>query len=105
MQRVLVTLRAGHRDGEVIPASAVRAVARRHSISSHNVIEILATMEIVEEDRPDLFNGWLDAKLTGLAAGLARETRRWALTLHDGGPRTPARSPHTAQTYLDRKST
>src|SRR5438477_434056 len=37
-------------------------------------------MEIVEEDRPDLFTGWLDAKLTGLAAGLARETRRWAIT-------------------------
>ena len=57
-------------------------------------------MEIVAEDRPDLFTSWLDAKLTGLAAGLARETRRWALTLHDGGPRTRARSPHTAQAYL-----
>ena len=100
MQRVLVTLLAGHRDGEVIAASAVRAVARRHSISSHDAIEILATMEIVAEDRPDLFTGWLDAKLAGLAAGLARETRRWALALHDGGPRTRARSPHTAQAYL-----
>ena len=38
MQRVLVTLLSGHRDGEVIAASAVRAVAGRHSISSHNVI-------------------------------------------------------------------
>jgi hypothetical protein len=100
MQRVLVTLLAGHGDGEVIAASAVRAVAGQHSISSHNVIEILATMEIVAEDRPDLFTSWLEVKLTGLAAGLARETRRWAVTLHDGGPRTRARSPHTAQTYL-----
>ena len=99
-QRVLVTLLAGHCDGEVIAASAVRTVARRHSISSQNLIEILATMEIVEDDRPDLFNGWLDAKLTGLAAGLARETRRWAITLHDGGPRIRARSPHTARAYL-----
>ena len=57
-------------------------------------------MEIVAEDRPDLFTSWLDAKLTGLAAGLARETRRWALTLHDGGPRTRARSPDTARAYL-----
>jgi hypothetical protein len=54
----------------------------------------------VDEDRPDLFTSWLDAKLTGLAAGLARETRRWAVTLHDGGPRTRARSPDTALTYL-----
>jgi len=100
MQRTLVTLLAGHRDGEVIAASAARTVARRHSVSSHNVIEILATMEIAAEDRPDLFTSWLDARLTGLAAGLARETRGWALTLHDGGPRTRARSPHPAQVYL-----
>ena len=63
-------------------------------------IEILATMQIVDEDRPDLFSGWLDARLTGLAAGIAREARRWAVTLHDGGPRTRARSPHTARAYL-----
>jgi hypothetical protein len=100
MQRVLVTLLAGHRDGEVIAASAVETVARRHSISSRNAIEILAAMELVAEDRPDLFTSWLDAKLTGLAAGLARETRRWAVTLHDGSPRTRARSPHTAQAYV-----
>jgi hypothetical protein len=45
MQRVLVTLLAGHRDGETVAASAVHAVAARHSVSSQNVIEILATME------------------------------------------------------------
>jgi hypothetical protein len=100
MQRVLVTLLAGHRDGETIAASAVHAVAGRHSISSPAAIEILATMGIVAEDRPDLFSGWLDARLTGLADGLARETRRWAITLHDGGPRTRPRSPGTARAYL-----
>jgi len=100
MQRVLVTLLAGHRDGETIAASAIRALAGQHSVSSRNVIEILATMEIVAQDRPDLFTSWLDARLTGLAAGLARETRRWAVTLHDGGPRTRPRSPHTARAYL-----
>ena len=100
MQRVLVILLAGHRDGEAITASVVHAVAGRHSISSPAAIEILATMGIVAEDRPDLFSSWLDAKLTGLAGGLARETRRWAITLHDGGPRTRARSPDTARAYL-----
>lgn len=54
----------------------------------------------VAEDRPDLFTSWLDAKLAGLATGLAREPRRWAVTLHDGGPRTRARSPHPAQAYV-----
>ena len=42
--------------------------------------------------------GWMPSS-TGLAAGLARETRRWAITLHDGGPAHPGtlpRTPHTA---------
>jgi len=100
MQRVLVTLLAGHRGSEAITASDVHAVARRHSISSHAAIEILAAMGIAAEDRPGLFTGWLDARLTGLADGLAREARRWAVALHDGGPRTRPRSPHTARAYL-----
>jgi hypothetical protein len=100
MQRVLVTLLAGHRDGEAVTASAVHAVAGRHSISSHITIEILTTMGIVEEDRPHLFSGWLDAKLADVATGLASEARRWAVSMHDGGPRTRARSPDTARAYL-----
>jgi hypothetical protein len=76
MQRVLVTLLADHRNGEVIAVSAVHAVARRHSISSHCALEILAAMEILADDRPGLFSGWLDAKLAGVAAGLASEARR-----------------------------
>jgi hypothetical protein len=100
VQRVLVALLAGHGGGEAISASAVHAVARRYSASIGIVIEILATMGIVEDDRPGLFSGWLDAKLDGLAAGLGSEARRWAITLHDGGPRTRARSPGTARAYL-----
>lgn len=100
MQRVLVTLLAGHRDGEIIAASAVRAVARRHSISHRAATEILTTMGILGEDRPDLFTTWLEGRLTGVAGGLAGEARRWALALHDGGPRTKARAPETARAYL-----
>jgi hypothetical protein len=93
-------LLAGHRDGEVIAVSAVHAVARQHSVSSHTATEILATMGVLDDDRPDLFRIWLDAKLAGLATGLAGETRRWAVTLHDGGPRARPRSPGTARAYL-----
>jgi hypothetical protein len=100
MQRVLVTVLASYRDGEAIAASAVHAIAGRHSISSHNAVEILATMGIMEEDRPALFSSWLDAKLAGLATGLGSEARRWAVTLHDGGPRTRPRSPVTARCYV-----
>ena len=100
MQRVLVAVLASYRDGEVIAVSVVRAVAGRYSISSHNAVEILATMGIMEEDRPALFNSWLDAKLADLATGLGNEARRWAVTLHDGSPRTLPRSPDTARCYV-----
>ena len=100
MQRVLVTLLAGHCDGELISASDAHAVASRYSIGSRLVTEILTTMEIVADDLPGLFSSWLDARLDGLAAGLGSEARRWAITLHDGGPRTRPRSPHTARAYL-----
>lgn len=100
MQRILVTLLAGYCDGEAISASAVHAVASRYSIGSRLVIEILAMMDIVADDRPGLFSSWLDARLVGLAAGLGSEARRWALSLHDGGPRTRPRSPDTARAYL-----
>jgi hypothetical protein len=46
------------------------AVAGWHSISSQAAIEILATMEIVAEDRPDLFISWLAAR-TCWSAGKA----------------------------------
>jgi hypothetical protein len=91
MQRVLVTLLAGHCDGEVISASAVHAVAGRHSASTHCALEIMAAMGILADDRPGLFSGWLDAKLSGLAEGLGSEARRWAVTLHDGG--APGHAP------------
>ncbi len=100
MQRVLVTVLVGYRDGDFIAASAVHAVASRHSTSTNAAAEILDTMGILDEDRPGLFPRWLDAKLDGLAAGLAGEARRWALALHDGGPRTRARAPATAQSYM-----
>jgi len=100
MQRVLVSVLADHRDGEVITASAVHKAATRHSLAGRSALEILATMGILTDDRPDLFTGWLDVQLDGLAAGLASEARRWALTLHNGGPRTRPRSPDTARACL-----
>jgi hypothetical protein len=100
MQRVLVTLLAGHCDGETVSTSAVHAVACPNNASTHSALEIMTAMGILADDRPDLFTGWLDAKLDGLAAGLASEARRWALALHDGGPRTRPRSPDTARAYL-----
>jgi hypothetical protein len=100
MQRILVTLLASHRDGETIAAPAVREVARRHSASAHCALEILAAMGILADDHPGLFTGWLEDKLAGLAPGLGSEVRRWAVALHDGGPRTRPRSPGTARAYV-----
>jgi hypothetical protein len=102
MQRTLVRLLAHHTAGDMVRASDVRAVASDHNTNTDHALEILRTMEIVADDRPTTFDAWLDAKLTGLAPAIARETGRWVRHLHDGGPRSRPRSPHTAATYLRR---
>ncbi|MFC4853966.1 integrase [Actinophytocola glycyrrhizae] len=101
-QRTLVRLLAHHTVGEHVRASDVRAVASGYSTNADYALEILRTMEHVVDNRPTTFDAWLDAKLTGLTPAIARATGRWARTLHDGGPRSRPRSPHTAATYLRR---
>ena len=102
MQRTLVRLLTHHTAGDMVRAADVCAVASGYSTNTDHALEILRTMEIVADDRPTTFDEWLDAKLTDLTPAIARETSRWARHLHDGGPRSRPRSPHTAATYLRR---
>jgi hypothetical protein len=100
LQRVLVALLAGHRDGEVILASDVAVIARRHYANIGHVTEIVRALGILDDDQPAAFSTWLDGKLDGMPAGIAAEAGRWARALHDGGARTKPRSEHTACAYL-----
>ena len=101
LNRSLVMALAGHRDGEMIRVSDVAPVLRRRYNSVGHLLEILAVMDILLDDREPVFERWLHGKTTGLAPAIGDHTRRWAKALHDGGPRTRARSELTVRSRVD----
>lgn len=100
MQRTLVRLLADYVEGDVVKASDVRAVASSFSANVNYTNEILDTMGVLVDDRPQVFELWLESKLADLAPGIHAEVGRWARTLSEGGPRSRARHPETARSYL-----
>ena len=99
MQRALVALLGHHRAGEQILASTVREVTAAFSVNIDLALEILQTMDVVDDDRPSGFARWLGPVLEPLSPAIARDVEAWAWHLHDGTPRSAARHPSTAQAY------
>ncbi len=102
LNRTLVMLLAGHRDGELIRSSEFYGVLRERGVSIQHTSEILARMGILDDDRPATcaFERWLAEKLDGLSSGIGAETERWARALHEGSPRNRARDPETVANYV-----
>lgn len=61
---------------------------------------VLREMGVYVDDRRSRLDANLQAKLHGLAGGLAAETEQWIRGLVDGGPRRAPRSSQTALRYL-----
>jgi integrase len=101
LNRNLVMLLADHASGDTIRVSDFHPVLSRAGASLAHTIEVLTAMGIVTDDRPAAFDTWLQARLDGLAPGIAGHARRWARVLHDGSPRRRPRSPSTARTYFN----
>ncbi|MGH3159977.1 MAG: hypothetical protein ACRDNF_25845, partial [Streptosporangiaceae bacterium] len=102
INRTLIMLLAEHRDGELIRSSDLHDRPRERGENIKHTSEVLQRMGVLLDDRPATFTleKWLDEKLEGLAPGIRSEAERWARALHDGGPRSRARSPGTVKTYL-----
>lgn len=100
LNRNLAMLLADYRGGEPIRSSDLHVVVRERGRSVKRTREVLETIGILLDDRPPVFERWLEGMLDGLAPGIRSETERWARTLHDGGPRSRPRSPQTVQTYV-----
>ncbi|WP_428962211.1 site-specific integrase [Micromonospora fluostatini] len=99
MQRVLVTLLAEHREPDRIRVSDFAAVAARQCINLDYVIEVLSTMDIVDDDRPASLEGWMATRLAGLPGPWRRDLSSWARTLRDGSPRSRPRTYSTVRAY------
>lgn len=101
LNRNLVMLLATHIDDDQVRTSDFHRVIRNHGGALIHVIDVLAVMGVLHDDRPDVFDTWLAAKIEPLTPGIAEQTRRWANVLRHGGPRRRARHPGTAIGYLN----
>ena len=102
LQRSLVMVLADYRPGELIRYSDYEPALRKRGASLAQTTEILAEMDVLDDDRPNAFDAWLDEKLDRVAPGIAAEARRWANALKDGGPRSKPRSPAIVRGHLRR---
>lgn len=100
VDRALVILLSGHAEGDTIRHSELLPVLRRYRLSAERTAEILAHLDLLDDDRTPTFETWLDRKLTGLSSGIRHDVEHWARTLREGGPRTRQRSPDTVVGYL-----
>jgi site-specific recombinase XerD len=100
LNRNLIMLLAEHRDGELIRRSDFHHVVSKRGASIKHTSEVLQQMGVLLDDRAPTFEAWLERKLDGLTPGIRQVTEAWVRALHDGGPRSRPRSPHTAATYL-----
>jgi integrase len=97
--RQLVMLLAGYAEGELIRASDFQnAVQEGEGVT--RTLEILAQMDVLDDDRPAAFDGWLAGQLAGLAPAIADEAGRWARAARDGTPRSPALHDKSVRTYV-----
>lgn len=101
LNRNLVMLLASHREGDVVRVSDFHQVIRRRGGGAlTHVMDVLSTMGILLEDRPAVFDTWLESKMVDLPGPVAREVRRWANVLRHGGPRRNPRHTNTAIAYV-----
>ena len=93
-QRGLRILVAVHGPGEPVRASTVRQLTARNMPFPH-IIDVLAAVGALEDDRPDTLAVWLDEQLAGLPAQIRAELETWLSLLRHGGPRRRPRSRRT----------
>lgn len=84
-QQGLRILAAVHGPGEQVRASTVRQLTARNMPFPH-IIDVLAGIGVLENDRPDTLALWLDGQLAGLPDQIRAELGSWLSVLRHGGP-------------------
>jgi hypothetical protein len=93
-QRGLRILMAVHGSGELVRASTVRQLTARNMPFPH-IIDVLAAVGVLDDDRPDTLAAWLDEQLAGLPDQIRAELDAWLGLRRHGGPRRRPRSRRT----------
>jgi integrase len=101
LNHVLAMLLTHHTAGETIRLSDVVHILRERGTGAvHTAAHVLQEMGVLADDQPRAFDTWLDGQLRGITPAIAHQVRRWALALHDGGPRIKARHDKTVRIYI-----
>ena len=93
-RRGLRILAAVHGPDEPVRASTVRQLTARNMPFPH-IVDVLAGVGALEDDRPDTQALWLDHQLAGLPDQIRDELGTWLSVLRHCGPRRRPRSRRT----------
>ena len=96
-------LTAVHRPDEKIKASTVLTFGddgeNGHEIG--RVLDVLAELDLLLDDRPDVLGAWIDHRLAGVHPAIRAEVQTWIDVLRHGGQRRPARQEATIRQKID----
>jgi site-specific recombinase XerD len=90
---------AVHGRDERVRASTVAQLGER-LLPVGPVREVLALLSLLDDDRPDTLETWIDSQMDGLPGQVRDEVTAWLGELREGGPRSRARSDGTVHAYL-----
>ncbi len=91
-----------HPGDEPIKASTVLSFAgTTTSYSITRVLEFLAGLGLLDDDRPDVLGGWITARLADVHPAIRAETDAWISSLRHGGPRRRPRAEATIRQKID----
>ncbi|MFJ7949546.1 hypothetical protein ACIQ6K_39060 [Streptomyces sp. NPDC096354] len=85
--------------GNSVMLTEVRTRIPRHA-SSHRVAEVLADLDLLEDDSASAIRSWIEARTGELPAGFAGDVRAWLLVLLDGDGRAKPRSRTCLYVYF-----
>ncbi|GAB2829936.1 hypothetical protein GCM10027073_67930 [Streptomyces chlorus] len=85
--------------GKPVKLTEVRRRIPRHA-SSFRVAEVLARLELLEDDSASAIRSWIDDRTAELPAGFADDVRAWLLVLLDGDSRAKPRSRTCLYAYF-----
>ncbi len=90
---------AVHGRDERIRASTVAQLGER-LLPVGPIREVLALLNLLDDDRLDTLETWIDSQLDGLPSQIRDEVTAWLRELRTGGPRSRPRAGGTVHTYL-----
>jgi hypothetical protein len=73
VRRALIIVLSRHAPGDKVRYSEIFPALRTRDISVERVAEVLQEMGVLADDRRPSFDGWLERKLDGLAAGIRQD--------------------------------